>query len=240
MALLTQTEDVRVISGPMTHRRIDITGKTFGLLSVLSYAWTRNGRVFWTCRCVCGTTKEIESAILRYGSANSCGCKGILQIEPGMKFGRLTVVSKSVGRLTYWNCICDCGKRTQQTSNQLRKGKAKSCGCYRSEIISVLRVTHGEYRHGKTTAEIGSFKSAKSRCTNPRNKKYQSYGGRGIEFRFESFEQFLAELGRKPSPSHSLDRYPDNDGHYEPGNVRWATPKQQANNTRASRRAACR
>lgn len=91
-------------------------------------------------------------------------------------------------------------------------------------------------RHGLSrTPEYHVYQVAKDRCTNQKHPKYSQYGGRGIQFLFTSFEQFFAELGPKPSPQHSLDRYPNNDGNYEPGNVRWATYTEQNNNTRRKR-----
>lgn len=81
------------------------------------------------------------------------------------------------------------------------------------------------------TPEYGAFSGAKQRCTNPKNKSYIHYGGRGIEFRFKSFSQFLKHVGKKPSPKHSLDRV-KNDGHYEVGNVRWSLPNMQGANQR--------
>ena len=74
-----------------------------------------------------------------------------------------------------------------------------------------------------------------NRCTNPNNTSYHLYGGRGIavcDRWVESFENFLADMGPRPSPRHSIDRFPDNDGNYEPANCRWATPKQQGRNVR--------
>lgn len=80
------------------------------------------------------------------------------------------------------------------------------------------------------TAEYEAYTAAKQRCVNPRRKEFPNYGGRGIEFRFTCFEQFFAELGPRPE-GMSLDRI-NNDGHYEPGNVRWTTKKQQQQNRR--------
>lgn len=72
-----------------------------------------------------------------------------------------------------------------------------------------------------------NFKAAQRRCIYTKGSEYHRYGGRGIKFLFKSFDEFLAEVGPKPSPKHSIDRYPNPDGNYEPGNVRWATHKQQ-------------
>lgn len=77
----------------------------------------------------------------------------------------------------------------------------------------------------------------RQRCENPRDRKYPEYGGRGItvcQSWRESYAAFLADVGRRPSPRHSLDRWPDNDGNYEPGNVRWAMPSQQVRNRRVT------
>lgn len=90
--------------------------------------------------------------------------------------------------------------------------------------------THG-MRH---TPEYETFYHAKYRCTKPTDSRYSDYGGRGIEFRFDTFEEFFAELGLRPSASHSVNRI-DNNGHYEKGNVEWATKDTQANNTRANK-----
>jgi hypothetical protein len=93
---------------------------------------------------------------------------------------------------------------------------------------------HGDSARGSRSVEVTAFYMARGRCTNPNNRKWKDYGGRGIRFLFDNFQQFLAEVGRRPSKQHSLDRYPNNDGHYEPGNVRWATRHEQSTNRRPS------
>jgi hypothetical protein len=82
------------------------------------------------------------------------------------------------------------------------------------------------------SSEYGAYKNAEQRCTNPSNPGWELYGGLGIKMLFTSFENFYLELGPKPSPKHELDRYPNNDGNYEPGNVRWATKSEQSSNRR--------
>lgn len=84
------------------------------------------------------------------------------------------------------------------------------------------------------TPERASYWAAKARCQCPTHHAYDLYGGRGIEFRFKSFQEFVEHLGPRPSLKHTLDRI-DSNGHYEPGNVRWATWKQQGANKRSNR-----
>jgi hypothetical protein len=93
------------------------------------------------------------------------------------------------------------------------------------------RYTHGARIGGKTTPEYHSYCNAKQRCTNPKNDRYADWGGRGIEFRFTDFSSFLVEVGLKPAKDYVLDRS-DNNGHYEPGNVRWVTKEESARNKR--------
>lgn len=152
----------------------------------------------------------------------------------GKRFGRLTVIAFhgiAKDRQAQWRCRCECGRETIVAGGHLRSGHTKSCVCLSVELTRARHVTHGQRGKGKTTTEYIAYTSAKTRCNNPQSQDYSEYGGRGIEFRFRSFEEFFAELGPKPGKEYSVDRK-DVNGHYERGNLRWATPKEQANNRR--------
>jgi hypothetical protein len=155
----------------------------------------------------------------------------------GQTFGRLTAVvplaERSRGAIV-WFCRCACGNSTKAPQGSLRSGTTRSCGCL---MLDDLRARNAERTtHGRTkTAEYAAWRHMKDRCHNPAHPKFHNWGGRGIsvcrEWR-DSFEAFLTHIGPRPSTKHSLDRYPDNDGDYEPGNVRWATASQQNANSR--------
>lgn len=125
---------------------------------------------------------------------------------------------------------CDCGVEKSMLGSSLRPGVV-SCGCHRDKRVAEgLRWTHREAR----TAEYRCWISIKTRCLNPNTEDFKHYGGRGIaicERWLESYESFLADVGRRPTPKHSIDRI-DVDGNYEPGNCRWATASEQRRNQR--------
>lgn len=156
-------------------------------------------------------------------------------------FERLTVLGyagKMYGNCASWWCQCICGIIKPIQGRHLRSGKIVSCGCRRKELTLISVTKHGESRRTGQSVEATIFRAAKRRCSTPSVSEYHNYGGRGIEFRFTSIPEFLNELGRRPSPEHSLERI-DNDGHYEVGNVRWATRKEQSRNKRNTVRFTC-
>lgn len=157
------------------------------------------------------------------------------------RFGRLValkVVSLDERGRATWLCKCDCGTKIECPSGQLRKGNTKSCGCLRVDVTRNRSTTHGYAAHdGRRKPEYTAWANIIARCTNPKHGKYAYYGGRGIKIAeqwLNSFEVFLADIGKRPSAKHSIDRINVN-GNYEPGNVRWATKQQQMRNRRDNR-----
>lgn len=169
-------------------------------------------------------------------------------IAPGSCFGRLTVVEqlrKRKKQRIRWLCSCSCGGEAVITTSNLRGYHGyegtKSCGCLQKEAIA--RQIGVPKKHGMSNSpEYNSWQQMKVRCLNPNSTAWSRYGGRGIvvcpEW-IDSFEAFFDEVGPKPSPAHSLDRI-DVNGNYEPGNIRWATPKEQRANRRHQTRVESR
>lgn len=167
----------------------------------------------------------------------------------GRKFHRLTVLRqlpntefKSTSMRTYL-VQCDCGTERSVHGADLRSGNTKSCGCFRAEQIGRFNETHGDTKNGSVTPEWRAWNNMIRRCEDPTTDRYHCYGGRGINVctRWrDNYANFLADMGRKPTPRHSIDRKNVN-GNYEPGNCRWATEKEQTANkqTRQMRCIAC-
>ncbi len=149
----------------------------------------------------------------------------------GHVYGRLTIVGDAPSRgdkRRYVRCLCSCGNEKIADLQNLRAGWTSSCGCWHDESPALLFRTHGRSK----TPEYGIWSQMKNRCTKPKVRDYPRYGGRGItvcERWLHSFENFIADVGARPSPAHTIDRI-NNDGNYEPGNVRWVTGVAQNQN----------
>jgi hypothetical protein len=160
----------------------------------------------------------------------------LIIIQPGERYGRMVIIGESarvnplVRRV---ECRCDCGTVKSVNFNSLRSGTTTSCGCLYMETRGVSATVHGD--HG--SSEYYTWQCMIQRCTNPNNTNWKHYGGRGIKVCAEwlhNFSAFLAYMGRKPEKGYSIDRFPNPNGNYEPGNVRWATQRQQLRNKRGN------
>lgn len=156
----------------------------------------------------------------------------------GQKFGRLTVIEVSHFERHHlrWKCLCECGNTAIVTTNGLRSGKSNSCGCYMIDRIKETNSKQGGHSANENKATYTSWRSAISRCYNKNHPKYKDYGARGIimcDRWLNSFENFLADMGRKPE-NKTIDRFPDNNGIYELSNCRWATIWEQQKNLRSN------
>ncbi len=166
--------------------------------------------------------------------------KGVALQMPaiGSRFNSWTVqgAGATVGTNRTAACVCDCGTAADVALSALLSDKSKRCrGCGNHTAAQRGVVKHGALRGNRPTLEYATWKGMVERCESPQSPNYQHYGAMGVriaeEWRGEGgFERFLEAVGPKPTPQHTIDRFPIFDGNYMPGNVRWATPAEQNRN----------
>ena len=229
---------------PTDPRFIDLTGKTFGRLTVDAYVGSRKRHHFWRCKCSCGNDKEINGAVLRRGDTQSCGCyrsefasvTRLIDLT-GKRFGRLVVVKRVEQtnariRTARWLCKCDCGSDTTVDGSYLRTAATKSCGCLHRDVSGARFRTHGMTH----TPEYATWRRMLMRCYNPNDISYSLYGERGIQVCdrwHNSFVAFFSDMGHRPSTRHSIGRI-DSNGDYCAENCEWQTAREQATHSRTT------
>lgn len=158
----------------------------------------------------------------------------------GRRFERLVALEVRRGCLAngrktkiHWKCLCDCGNVVFVSKSNLVTGHTKSCGCINIEATKKANTKHGHNRTGKPSSEYTTWASMIQRCVDPKTKRYEDYGGRGITVceRWRDFSNFIADMGVKPFKEASIERK-NNDGNYEPCNCKWATRTEQGGNKR--------
>lgn len=238
----------------------DLTGKRFGRLVAIEFVHIKNHEAYWLCDCDCGKRVTVSGHSLRRGATKSCGCyssdvhaaaasKTFRKDMVGKKFGQLTVLRYSHTHIfnelcseAKWICLCDCGNETIVFGSHLRKGATRSCGC-----IVLIGTDNPNFKHGISNKKhphhyiLSAWYGIIQRTQSKTAKRFEGWGGRGIsiapQWRHDStrfVKDVLAEIGERPTPKHSIDRI-NNEGHYEPSNIRWATPSEQNRNKRTTR-----
>ena len=158
---------------------------------------------------------------------------GVFQDLTGQKYNLLTAKKFSCIKngATYWFFTCECGKTKEIRSSNVKNGTTKGCGC----LINPTGEKSRLYKHGHSRSpEYDAWHNIKERCYNKDNIAFANYGGRGITMCdrwLECLNSFINDVGKRPSPKHSIDRI-DTNGNYEPSNIRWTTREVQARNTR--------
>jgi len=230
------------------------SNQCFGRWTIIRAAgsFKRGGRAV-LCRCTCGTKRVCKFSVLKTGRSRSCGClksemaakasKARTEvIKPGTKFHRWTILrdykgKRAAGKHRLVWAQCDCGVIKTVALPLLKRGHSKSCGCYRIEINASRVRTHG----GCRLPEYGVWCNMLGRCRNKNDTAYHRYGGRGIKVckRWKSFKNFLADMGRRPSNKHQIDRERNN-GDYKPSNCRWLLSKENSRNTSRAKKISFR
>jgi hypothetical protein len=173
-----------------------------------------------------------RATLSRWLNENGRGVREILRDRTGETFGRWTILSSYLeGARSKAVCRCSCGTEKTLHLSAVVHGGTFSCGCYRSENTTEQSTKHGRCGSPEYIVWLGM----KARCCNPNASNFRFYGARGVSIceRWLAFENFISDMGEKPSPDHTIDRI-NPFGDYEPSNCRWVTWDVQVANKRSA------
>lgn len=233
----------------------DLTGEVFGNIKVLNISEVKvNNSTTWDCECFCGNKFKINTSRLK--GKKHCGCLTKENVRINNQKKSKDLINKTIGNLlvikctenknkdsTYlWECKCTCGNIVYVATTRLTNGKTTHCGCKKSENISkallknstkIIRFKKKQHKLSRTS-EYNIWTAIKQRCLNSKNISYPNYGGRGIKICntwLESFDNFIEDMGFKPSSTSSIERI-DVNKDYCPENCKWIEKRLQLRNTR--------
>lgn len=219
----------------------DITGERFGRLVAIRPVHT-GIKVQWLCACDCGGEAITTSTKLKSGHTKSCGCYQRQQTSlaslkdlSGQKFGLLKVIERvcEPSAEVMYKCECECGRAVVVRGGNLRSGGTRSCGCLRREMVKEKNTKH----NGCGTRLYRTWRNMLDRCTNPKNKEFSRYGGRGIQVcaewkEFSKFKEWAENSGY--NDILTIDRI-DNDKGYSPDNCQFLTREDNSRKIKADR-----
>lgn len=200
-------------------------GKKIGRLTIIDFCILSENKVKPTrgviCRCDCGKMKIASYYSVKNQSTSSCGCLYSPDLS-GKSFGYFIALCRDPNNSYNYFCKCKCGVVKSVPYSHLKTGRIVSCGCKRGRCNGLSK-----------TKVYRAWTAIRQRCYNPNNISYPNYGAKGVvvcDRWLQSFNNFFEDVGLPPTNQHSLDRYPNTSGNYEPTNFRWATDTEQAQN----------